>query len=120
MKLLCLTMSFTLLFAGCYSQRATRVVLDDRDVVFGLNDGSYIKAKAGAHHRALGGYDVKGTRVSGDSTQVFEGIVRDSQITGITSRELDVRTTAIVVGVPILVLGIVLLVDSAMHFTFTL
>jgi hypothetical protein len=56
MRLLCIILSFTLLLSGCYSQQATRVVLDDRDIVFRLNDGSFIKAEPGAHHRALGGY----------------------------------------------------------------
>ena len=94
-------MSFTLLLSGCYSQQATRVVLDDCDAVFTLKDDSYIKAEAGTHHRALGGYDVKGIRVTKDSTQVFEGIVRDSQITGITVSEFDTGLTALVIGAAI-------------------
>jgi hypothetical protein len=105
-------MSFILFFTGCYSQQATRVVLDDRDVVFRLNDGSYIKAEAGTHYRSLGGYDVKGIRVAKDSTQVFEGIVRDSQITGITSREFDVLMTAVVVGVPALLVVVAVILSD--------
>lgn len=109
MKLMSIILSFAILLTGCYSQQATRAVLDDRDVVFWLNDGSYIKVEAGAHHRVFGGYDVKGTHVTKDSTQGFEGIVRESQIKGMTSREFDVTATLIVVGVPILVLVVVLL-----------
>jgi hypothetical protein len=101
MKLMCMILSFAILLTGCYSQQATRVVLDDRDVVFTLNDGSYIKAEAGAHHRAAGGYDVKGFFVGEDSTQVFVGIVRNSQITGITVSEFDTGLTALVIGAAI-------------------
>ena len=101
MKLMCLILSFAILLSGCYSQQATRVVLDDRDAVFTLKDDSYIKVSAGAHHRTLGGYDVQGILVGKDSTQAFEGIVRDSQITEITVSEFDTGLTALVIGAAI-------------------
>ena len=102
-----ITLSFALLLTGCYSQQATRVVLDDRDAVFTLKDDSYIKVSAGAHHRTLGGYDVQGILVNGDSAQVFEGIVRDSQITEITVSEFDTGLTALVIGAAIVAIVIV-------------
>ena len=101
MKILRIILLFSILLTGCYSQQATRVVLDDRDVVFTLKDDSYIKVSAGAHHRTLGGYDVQGILVNGDSAQVFEGIVRDSQITEITVSEFDTGLTALVIGAAI-------------------
>jgi len=110
-------MSFVLLLTGCYSHQVTTRALEDREVVFWLNDGSYIRAEAGAHHRVLGGYDVRGVLVEEDFYKKdFGGMVRDDQIKEITSRELDVLATVLVVGIPLVLFGVMVVGMSTSDF----
>jgi hypothetical protein len=107
MKLLCLIMSFAILLAGCYTN--TPLTKDSppstAEVSFRLNDGTFIVSRT--YHRVENGYHVVGTSVSRqywNSDKAFDGILSDGQIKEVVSSELDVESTVIVLGLPVLFL----------------
>jgi hypothetical protein len=78
--------------------------LDDVELTFELHDGSYIVSVPGEQHtRIEGGYRVVGTITNDRNITDFEGFLWDEQISQITSRELNVAATVILLGLPALI-----------------
>ena len=102
---MCLIMSFTLLCTGCYTN--TPLTKDSpsstEDITLWLNDGTHIVAHS--YYRVDSGYHVVGTLISTEywkSDRDFDGIIGDGQIKEVVSHELDVPSTVIAAGLPIL------------------
>jgi hypothetical protein len=112
MKLMCIILSFAILFAGCYSNTAVTKDtpnLDNEEITFRLrwitydnikvfynNDNwSCIISKGGQHHRIDSGYEVTGKLVnSGDNSRKdFSGVLNDEQIKEVTISEYDATLT---------------------------
>jgi hypothetical protein len=115
MKLMCIILSVTILFAGCYTNTTVTKdtpSLDNEEITVTLADESMIISQSGQHHRVEDGYKIVGelrTKPTDHwseryqrSDSLFDGIVYDGQIKDITCREFDVITTVLVVGVSLL------------------
>ena len=107
MKLICVILSFAILLAGCYTN--TPLTKDSppstAEVTFRLNDGTFIVSHT--YQRVENGYHVVGILVSGEfwnGDKGFDGMIGDGQIKEVVSSELDVASTVIVVGLPVLFL----------------
>ena len=138
MKLACVTISFALLCAGCYSQTAVTKVdilnLDNEELTFFLTDGSHIVSRAGQHHRVENGFEVEGRLVkvwphtpdpwnphkSQPSGRMFSGMVLDKQINEIAVSQLNIGLTILGIGVPLAVACVVVVGVSALDFHFTM
>jgi hypothetical protein len=121
-KTVCVLLSSTMLFCGCYSYSALakdEPVPDDKDARFQLKDGGLLEAEAGNHSRIERGYQVSGTLVRQDTLHLpgssgvrktvrpFTGVIRDADIEEIIAYQPDVVTTVLVVALPVLMVGIV-------------
>ena len=100
-----MVMSFVLLLTGCYTRTplTKESPSSTEEITLRLNDGTHIIAHS--YHRVDSGYHVVGTLVStqywkGDRD--FDGIIGDGQIKEVVSHELDVPSTVIAAGLPIL------------------
>ena len=109
MKIMCIILSFAILFIGCYTnttvtkdtQEVDDVRVDDANLIFRLKDGSYITSKGGQHHRVENGYEVTGTHVSKEyysSTKDVSVVLLDEQIIEVVSGEVDVVPTIVGFG----------------------
>ena len=107
MKLMSVIMSFVLLFTGCF----TNIPLtkdsppSTAEVTFRLNDGTFIVSHT--YQRVENGYHVVGTSVSREywnSDKDIDEVVSDGQIKEVVCSELDVTSTAIMLGLPVLLL----------------
>ena len=103
MKILCLVLILSLLFAGCYSQQETtrnEPAPGDESAVFYLRDGSHVYAEPGGHSRVEGGFLVTGgTHVVRTTHIRFDGEVPDSAIVKMTvNRFSPGRTVLAAVG----------------------
>jgi hypothetical protein len=101
MKLMCIILSFAILFTGCYTN--TTVTKDDildssSGLTFVLKDGSSIEANSWCYFRLENGYQI----ASSDGTPGI--IALDEQIETIMSKETDTGAT---VGVGILLIGVI-------------
>jgi hypothetical protein len=96
-KLICITVSFAILFVGCYSH--TTVTKDSPlppptvEVTFRLNDGTYILSKE--YQRVENGYKVVGKLVNKEnrSSKEMSGIISDEQINEVVTNEYDAGKT---------------------------
>ena len=99
-------MSFTLLLTGCYSNTSlTKDSPSTAEVTFRLNDGTSIVSRH--YQRIEDGYHVVGTLVSREywnNDKDFDGILSDGQIKEVVIRELEVTSTVILLGLPVLLL----------------
>ncbi len=111
MKLICVCLSFAILLTGCYSP--TTITKDDTPnldnvaLTFYLTDGTYIRSKAGNHHRIENGYEVTGEHMSGQYyCKEISVVLRDDQIAKVVSKKIDVAKTVGLVGFGLLVVGV--------------
>ena len=107
MKLWCVILSWSVLFAGCYSHTtATKDSpnLDNEELTFTLNDGSHIISKGGQHQRVESGYKIVGSlrHTPKDNwntlnyqrpDSLFDGILLDENIKEVVAVELDAELT---------------------------
>jgi hypothetical protein len=101
MKLTSIILSFTILLAGCYTPTVVTKdtpQLDNKELIFKLIDGSYVKSKGGQHHRIADGYEVTGNHVYekyNNNSRDFSGVLRDDRIKEVIISELDVTKTVV-------------------------
>lgn len=94
------------LSAGCFTQSylsKDEPVPEDRTVAFRLQDGSTLTSEPGKHRRIDEGYEVIGMlyRKTGPDIK-YEGIIRDDELTGITTQRYNpTGTMALVTGLGI-------------------
>jgi len=98
MKLMCIILSFDILFAGCFAN--TPVTKEDTQkdnggkVTFWLHDGTYITSEGGQYHRVENGYKVVGAHIGRyDQPLGFVGVIKDEQIYEITHYRFQVGRT---------------------------
>jgi hypothetical protein len=108
MKPMCIILSFTIVFAGCYTH--TTVTHDSplpsptAEVSFRLNDGTYILSNE--YQRVENGYKVVGKLVNKENknSKDFSGIVSDDQIKEVVANEFSpVKTVGVVLSIGIVV-----------------
>ena len=126
MKLLCIIMSFVLLFTGCYSNTTVTKeppTTDNEELTFKLTDGSYIKSKGGQHHRIEEGYEVTGNHVYdtyNNNSRDFSGVLRDDQISQVVNKELDVTKTVVAASLgALLIVGLIMLIANPWSFVLS-
>jgi hypothetical protein len=101
MKLTSIILSFTILLAGCYTPTVVTKdtpQLDNKELIFKLIDGSYVKSKGGQHHRIADGYEVTGNHVYekyNNNSRDFSGVLRDDRIKEVIISELDMTKTVV-------------------------
>jgi len=115
-KAVCVLLSSTLLFCGCYSYTSVskdEPVLNDRDAWFHLKNGGVLEAKAGQYSRVDGGYQVTGTITRQDTLRLssvtgvrktvepFAGVLRDAEITEVTAYQYNGTLTLVLILLPV-------------------
>jgi hypothetical protein len=111
MKLICLILSFVVLFAGCYIH--TTVTKDSPlppptvEVTFRLNDGTYILSNE--YQRVENGYKVVGKMVNKENkeSKEFSGIISDEQIKEVVTNEFSIAKTGLGVGLTIGIIAVI-------------
>jgi hypothetical protein len=110
MKLVCVILSFAILFAGCYTHRTVTknspLPAPTVEVSFRLNDGAYILS--GDYRRVDDGYRVVGKLVNKENknSKEFSGIVSDEQIKEVVAIEFSpVKTVGVVLSVGVVLVG---------------
>jgi hypothetical protein len=108
MKLMCVILSFAILFAGCYTH--TTVTKDSPlppptvKVCFRLTDGTDIFSNE--YRRVENGYRVVGKLLNKENknSKNFSGIVSDEQIKEVVTNEFSpVKTVGVVLGIGVVV-----------------
>ena len=120
MKLLCIILSFAIVFAGCYTH--TTVTHDSPlppptvEVSFRLNDGTHILSNE--YERVENGYRVVGKLVNKENknSKDFSGIVSDEEIKEVVTNEYDAVKTvgAAVLTVSIFLVGVGMAIAESM------
>ncbi len=121
-KAVCLLLSSTVLFCGCYSYSSVakdKPLPADADARFLLKDGGLLEAKGGQYTRIEGGYQVSGNLVKKDSVQLagvtgvrttagpFSGVIRDAEIEEVTAYQHDGAATVVAIAATVAITGIV-------------
>jgi len=120
MRTISLSLSFSLLLAGCYSMAPVtkdEFAPDNRDAVFHLKDGSTIVSDWNKHSRVEGGYQVEGIRLKeGESQNAFTGVIADNDIDTIDAKEFNAGATIFsVLGAGFVAVVVGALVGPTMH-----
>ena len=129
MKLICVTLSFTVLLTGCYSHTTVTAgsPKSECEVEFQLKDGAYVRSKD--YERVKNGYRVVGTKVEVQEQErrrfpkgtAFSGILFDTQIEEVFTSEFDTAWTVVsVVLVVGAVVGIAFLIEKSIERSYSL